>query len=187
MNSFFAFKEWSMICAALLRGDQALILRKGGIAEGKKGFAFEHPEFFLFPTHYHEQLAATRFPEGTPVPEPTPGHIVIEGRACVVRQERVTDWERVRALQPLHFWKEEVIRQRFDYDDAGAIHVALVRVFRLPVPWVLEDRPAFGGCRSWISMPDPAGVAFGSPVLDDGAFAAVAARLDAVLGPSSAA
>ena len=177
----FAFKEWSMICAALLRGDQALILRKGGIAEGKKGFAFDHPEFFLFPTHYHEQEAATRFPSGTPVPPPTPGRVVIEGLARVVRQERITDWEQVRALQTFHFWNEDVIRQRFDYDDAGAIHAALVRVFRLSDPWILEDRPAFGGCRSWIAFPEPPSSLTESPVLSDPDFSALQARVDGIM------
>ena len=39
------FKEWALVCAALGSGAQTLILRKGGIAEGRAGFAFKHPEF----------------------------------------------------------------------------------------------------------------------------------------------
>src|SRR5213082_2938121 len=51
------FKEWSLVCDALGRGRQSVILRKGGIAEGRGGFSFRHREFFLFPTFFHEQIA----------------------------------------------------------------------------------------------------------------------------------
>ena len=44
-----------MVCEALDRGHQTIILRKGGIHEGRAGFAFDHKEFFLFPTLFHEQ------------------------------------------------------------------------------------------------------------------------------------
>src|SRR5690348_2515020 len=58
------FKEWSLVCDALGRGEQSIILRKGGIAEGGKGFSFQHREFFLFPTFYHEQAAKVRIASG---------------------------------------------------------------------------------------------------------------------------
>src|SRR5271163_3110147 len=51
------FKEWTLICEALGSGAQSIILRKGGIAEGRAGFRFQHDEFFLFPTLFHEQAA----------------------------------------------------------------------------------------------------------------------------------
>ncbi|MBA2742902.1 MAG: DUF1802 family protein, partial [Chthoniobacterales bacterium] len=54
------FKEWALVCDALGRGEQSLILRKGGIAEGRDGFAFRHSEFFLFPTFFHAQLGLVR-------------------------------------------------------------------------------------------------------------------------------
>ena len=50
------FKEWAIVCEAIGRGEQSIILRKGGIAEGRDGFAFRHAEFFLFPTFFHEQI-----------------------------------------------------------------------------------------------------------------------------------
>jgi hypothetical protein len=54
------FKEWSLVCDAFGRGEQSIILRKGGIAEGREGFSFRHREFFLFPTFFHEQVAKVR-------------------------------------------------------------------------------------------------------------------------------
>ena len=64
-----AFKEWAIICEALGRGLQSVILRKGGVAEGKTGFAFRHNEFLLFPTWFHEQLERTTLPQDTPIPD----------------------------------------------------------------------------------------------------------------------
>jgi hypothetical protein len=41
-------------------GRRSVILRKGGIAEGRVGFSFRHREFFLFPTFFHEQTVKVR-------------------------------------------------------------------------------------------------------------------------------
>jgi hypothetical protein len=49
-----AFKEWAAICAALGEGLQTLIIRKGGIDEGREGFRVAQQEFWLFPTYQHE-------------------------------------------------------------------------------------------------------------------------------------
>src|SRR5262245_4553049 len=50
-----AFKEWAVVVDALGRGDQILVLRKGGISEGRGGFQIEHNRFLLFPTLFHQQ------------------------------------------------------------------------------------------------------------------------------------
>ena len=55
-----AFKEWAVICRALAEGKQALILRKGGIAETGGEFAVEHTRFWLFPTYTHQQRDGIR-------------------------------------------------------------------------------------------------------------------------------
>ena len=64
------FKEWSLVCEALGRGMQSVILRKGGIAEGREGFSFRHREFFLFPTFFHEQVAKVRIAAAIRRPAP---------------------------------------------------------------------------------------------------------------------
>src|SRR4026208_1955968 len=50
-----AFKEWAVVVDALGTGEQIVILRKGGISEGRGGFQVEHPSFLLFPTLFHQQ------------------------------------------------------------------------------------------------------------------------------------
>ena len=57
------FKEWQVVCDALASGRQTVILRKGGIHEGRAGFSFAHESFYLFPTRFHAQGEHVR--EGT--------------------------------------------------------------------------------------------------------------------------
>ena len=69
-------KEWALVCEAMGRGEQSVILRKGGLAEGRAGFGFRHSEFFLFPTFFHEQIDKVRVP-GAEIPKVREGEIEI--------------------------------------------------------------------------------------------------------------
>ena len=152
------FKEWALVCQALGAGRQTVIIRKGGIAEGRDGFAFRHREFFLFPTFFHEQLVRVRESNGA-LPELRPGEIEIRFFARVKEARVMMDWEEVRALEPLHILQEDVVRERFDYDDAPGVHVAFVEVFRLEPAWRFPDSKSYAGCRSWVELPDlPEGI-----------------------------
>jgi hypothetical protein len=145
------FKEWALVCEALGRGEQRILLRKGGLAEGREGFGFRHSEFFLFPTLFHEQLVKVRMPEAQ-IPAAREGEIEIRYFAKLEAQKKITDWSQAAALAPFHVLEESVVRERFEYKRAG-LHVALVRVFRLEPSWILKDKPAYGGCRSWVNLP----------------------------------
>ena len=88
-----------------------------------------------------------------------------------------------RRLEPLHIYSEATVRDRFDWEGkgmaSGSIHVALVRVRELAEPWEFPYEARYGGCRSWINLPEPpAGWRESArPVLDDEAFAALEAGL----------
>lgn len=157
-ESSIAFKEWKVICDALATGRQSLILRKGGIHEGRAGFSFAHESFFLFPTHFHAQSDHVREGHSALLPEWKPGDLVpISHHATAITAVTLNDWEAVAALAPHHIYTEETVRQRFDWEgkgmSAGSIHVALVRIHELPTPWTLTYTPSLGGCRSWINLP----------------------------------
>jgi hypothetical protein len=152
-----------------------LILRKGGIHEGKKGFHFDHDEFFLFPTFFHEQVSRLKLPSDTPLPVPVPGEIALQLLARCVGAWAVTDFEKVKALAPFHIWAPEVVEERFNYKTPGgetpaalpSLQVAFLRVYRLSKPWTFPDAPQYGGCRSWITLPEmPAGMEL-LPVLEE--------------------
>jgi hypothetical protein len=160
------FKEWALVCEALGRGEQTVLLRKGGIAEGRDGFGFRHSEFFLFPTFFHEQLVKVRTADAQ-IPVAREGEIQIRYVAKLEARKEITSWPTAAALEPFHILEESVVRERFDYKGAG-LHVALVRVFRLEPSWLLADKPAYGGCRSWLNLPEcPAGTRFDSVLSDE--------------------
>jgi len=162
-----AFKEWSLICEALGSGRQSIILRKGGIAEGREGFRFQHPEFVLFPTWFHEQLSRTSLPADTAVPSHEEDFLNLKFAAVVEWTRLVRDREMVDALAGYHCWKESVVQERFEYGDDSGIHVAFVRVYRLDPPQRLMMERKYGGCRSWVEVPDFEGCAWVSVVSDE--------------------
>ena len=160
-----AFKEWQVVCEALACGEQSIILRKGGISEGKHGFQWIHDRFFMFPSYFHEQLDQVKpLPDGSPrelknPPAPKPGNEdearSIEFGLYVETTETgvLTDWDEIRQLDSEHIWAESVIRERFEWGDQFGISFARVNVWELPKPVILPDRKGFGGCRSWIGLP----------------------------------
>ena len=160
------FKEWALVCEALGRGEQTIILRKGGIAEGRDGFSFKHPEFFLFPTFFHEQIVKVRG-ESRELPQPRDGEIDIRFAATVELTATITSLDMAMALERFHILQPEVVRERFAYDVAPGIHLAFVRVSRLAQPWRFPDERRYGGCRSWVQLPATSDEMQLTPVLDE--------------------
>jgi hypothetical protein len=182
------FKEWQVVCDALASGRQAIILRKGGIHEGRAGFSFAEESFFLFPTRFHNQDQFVREGHVVPQPEWSPGETVaITHHAEAVWAKTLTSWPQVAALEPYHVWTEETIRQRFDWEgkgmSSGSIHVALVRVSRLASPWEFPYEAKYGGCRSWVALPEPpaGAIASAEPVMGDDVFSTLHAKLGGII------
>lgn len=162
-----AFKEWALVCEALGNGRQSLIVRKGGIAEGREGFSFRSREFLLFPTWFHEQLASTKLPPETAIPDQLEDEVEISFAATVERTAVLTDLAQVHRLAEMHVWRDSVIEERFHYDEAPGVHVAFVRVFRLDPPRRLKMEKKYGGCRSWVELPEADGCALVSVISDE--------------------
>lgn len=183
------FKEWAFVCEALGQGVQTLILRKGGIHEGKKGFHFEHEDFWLFPTGFHAQgdqlLWLPEDADKVAVPQDEERELVdVKYFAKTQQIWRITDWDKLAALAPFHVWKEEVIRERFAWNEESCLHIALVRVHKLPITWSFPYLKGYGGCRSWVKLP-PEGKDFEpivTPVLADEVWNETADKIKAVLG-----
>ncbi len=181
------FKEWAGVCELLAAGETSLILRRGGIAEGRQGFRFEHETFFLFPTLFHEQtqklgwpVAETEITRGAVEPGSS-GTVTLHLVARIEEARTLADWEEVARLAPLHPWTEEIIRERFTWREGAEINLALLRVYRLDRPWSFANSPTFGGCRSWVKLPTLETAPDLVPVLDDAAHEARLAEIRAVL------
>ncbi len=174
-----AFKEWSMACEALESGTQAIILRKGGIAEGKNGFGFDREFFFLLPTYFHDQVAQmTLPPPADPLPQGHQPFHRISLLAKLIFAAEICEWGKVLQLEGMHHWKEETLRERFYWKEANLIHLALVQVFRLVPEWIVPDSPQLGGCKSWVDLPShPPSTTMYEPILDNGRIAELALNL----------
>ena len=192
------FKEWTLVCDALGCGGQSIIIRKGGIAEGRAGFRFEHPEFFLFPTLFHEQVAKLKLPPDTALPSQRgDGQHEVAFRVRVEWTRDVADLAIVQGLAPFHIWRDSEIEKRFRYElqasqrealragvetDGHGVSVAFVRVEKMSEPFVFPDSPKFGGCRSWIQLPESPSQIIFSAVIDDAIHRAREAEILAALG-----
>lgn len=165
------FKEWTLVCKALGEGAQSIIIRKGGIAEGRAGFRFQHEEFLLFPTLFHEQVAKLKLPSDTQLPQQRPDEQhEITLRARVEWTQDVADFSVVQKLAPFHCWQDSEIEKRFRYEEEKGkpgVSVAFVRIEALNPPHVFPDSPKYGGCRSWIQLPDLAEGTQFTAVLDE--------------------
>jgi hypothetical protein len=144
----------------LASGRQAILLRKGGIHEGREGFSFAHDSFFLFPTRFHAQLDQVREGDFQPEKEWETGDLIeINHHVQVLFAVTLNDWEQVAQLLPYHIYTEQTVKDRFDWSgkgmSAGSIHLAFVKVTELEQPWKLLYEKGFGGCRSWVELPEP--------------------------------
>ncbi len=169
----FAFKEWAVVCAALAAGRQTLILRKGGIHEGREGFHVEHREFWLFPTNFHQQRDEI-IPEAWPLLEGVqsrgqPFGLSLDLYAVVEDVYHVLDRAALARLSGRHVWSESTVEQRFQYRTPG-LFVLVARVFRRPTPIVIADSPHFAGCKSWVDLPTLLPTSDLHPVFDDESF-----------------
>jgi hypothetical protein len=182
-----AFKEWAIVVDALGRGEQIVILRKGGISEGRGGFKMEHPRFLLFPTLFHQQResviasAQARYDEISPS-FPPPEKLRLEFCAEVVVARQLESLDKAQALRGQHIWRDEVIAERFEWGRDKAIFALAIRVHRLPQLLELPMLPAYGGCKSWIEVEREIATDGAKPVLSDGAFAGKLRQFQAALG-----
>jgi len=164
-GSSVAFKEWALVCASMLRGETSLIFRKGGIAEGREGFRFQHERFFVFPTFFHEQ--ADRLRIDVPLVEPEPSVVSFSAYVHVEFTRWIEDLSLLQSLSGLHILKPEVLEQRFAYNDPKGLHLAIIRVFRVTPVWSLPLQKSFGGCRSWVELPEAPELSFDPVITDD--------------------
>lgn len=158
-----SLKEWANAIEALGRGEQVILIRKGGIADPK--FGLEAERFYLYPTYFHQ-------------PEQAPDAGVAITHWCeVARTWRVHELEALCRLEPHVVFPREVLETRYRFRADQALHVIGVRTFALPQAVMIEAKPEYAGCRSWVSVDDEIGVDGSTQVLREDE---LQAKLDAI-------
>lgn len=182
-----ALKEWAVTVDALARGQQILLLRKGGIHETGKDFRVIHREFLLYPTYEHQradllkpaeqpalsQLLAARPPADT---------ITFSHWARAEEILEVEAQERVDDLSPHHIWTDEYAQSRLRWKPMLPLSILLLRVYRLAAPVAVPYLKEYGGCTSWVDIMPRIDLGPLEPALPDDEFAREVAAVKGSLG-----
>jgi len=155
-----AFKEWASVVLALETGAQDVIFRKGGIAEEGRGFEVSSPQFWLFPTYFHQQLTGVAPEHAALLHEamdrrPPDGRVVIRSWAEITHAVTLTKESEIDALASRHIYARAVLVERL-YGRYGAqLHALIVKVHRVTPALDLPLLESYGGCRSWVTLDIP--------------------------------
>ena len=183
-----------MVCDALETGEQNIILRKGGIHEGRTGFSFDHEQFVLFPTLFHEQvkhLKRDQLPNcyKKQDTEHQPGDkITIKCWAQIKSVWNLTCWETIKKLDSYHIWTLKTVRERFEWSESAGskpgIKMALLRTYKLRQPWNIKYQKKYGGCRSWLKLEgfESKLKNTSTPVIDDQQYESTLQKLKEIAG-----
>jgi hypothetical protein len=177
-----ALKEWSVVIAALDRGAQIFLMRKGGIVDAKRGFEPRYAEFLFFPTaeHQHARYLKPEWAGLLANAAPT-------NRLNISHLGQVTDVFRAPQdpallLAAPHVWNEDFIRQRYNYRPDLPLYLLVVRAFRFAAPYTIPLRSAYAGCKSWVHLSEEILAEAMEPVLAEAEFAEQRRLLLAQLG-----
>ena len=179
-----ALKEWAITCEAIGRGEQILLLRKGGIHEDGKDFRVIHREFLLYPTYEHQKadlLRAEHQPALESLLERPRDDKQISFAHFAVAEEvlEVEEQDRVDDLAPHYIWTTDYAQSRLRWKPMLPLSVMLLRAYRLEaavtVPWL----PEYSGCTSWVEVLTDVPLGRVEPVLSDAEFRV---QVDAIKG-----
>ena len=160
---------------AMARGEQLVLIRKGGLIEPGGGFALAAPAFVFYPTFEHQAVNYLR-PEFRRYFEEAGRHRAPEGQVCIdlvgvaVSSAQSSDPSIVQRLSPFHVYNEAFLTQRLKWQPDQPLTIVVVRAFRLPSPQVLTIAPRYAGCKSWVDLEAPLPAAGAVPVLNEAAF-----------------
>jgi hypothetical protein len=162
-------KEWATVCHAIETGRQMLLLRKGGISESIGGFELENREFLLFPTYLHQNTAMLKDDarDGLEPRDAEPQQVRLSAAGVVTDIIQVASRAQIDGLDDEHVWTAPLIDMRFNYRPKNPLYLLLVRAYRLHLPLVIENTPAYAGCKSWVPLERPVATGDALPVMDD--------------------
>ena len=185
IEAFPALKEWAVVCASILEGEQILTIRKGGIKEEGRRFAVRHPQFLLFPTYEHQapehikpayRRRITRLPDSSasgtspsPTSAPEVTHSIaisnepndsgdtvrLESYCEVVDVFEITEARALDALDSMHIWQKSYVQERLRWKPRQPLLVIALRAYALQKPICVPYLESYGGCKSWIDIELP--------------------------------
>ena len=190
--SNLALKEWAVAVKSLGRGEQVIILRKGGIHREDRDFRMVHPQFLLYPTYEHQKSELIK-PEAHSALDETYKDADV---ASLIRFKyfcQVTDKFELRdeaaldSISASHIWSEEYARKRLHWRPKQPLTVALLRVYELQQTQTLPVLPEYSGCKSWVELGRDVSLGLTRPVLSDAAYQSQADEVRSILDAAATA
>ncbi|MCR8643670.1 DUF1802 family protein [Paenibacillus sp. N1-5-1-14] len=182
-----ALKEWAVVISALESGEQICLMRKGGIAEETKDFQVKSDSFYMYPTYEHQRKSLLKPEFQDRIEETLSGlqmekvEVQITSVAKLVKDIEITDEAALERLLPHHIWTEAFADERLRWKRTKPLHVLIVRVYKLAVPFKLSVSSDFLGCKSWIEFYHHEEISSLDPVLSDEVFAEQMEAIEAAL------
>jgi len=170
-----ALKEWAVTVEAMAKGDQVLLLRKGGIHEDGKDFRVIHREFLFYPTYLHQKEDLLQ-PAYQPVlrkllEQPQDNdRITFSYWARAEEVLEISEQEKVDNLEPHHIWTTAYAQSKLHWKPMLPMSVLFLRIYKLEQPATVPYLPEYGGCTSWVEVLSDVNLGRMEPVLNDAEF-----------------
>ena len=170
-----ALKEWATVLEAMTRGEQLVLIRKGGLIEPGRGFEVVAPAFVFYPTFEHQAVNYLRAPYQRYFDEvgkhrAPEGQLRLDLAGLAVSSVQSNDPAIVQRLAGFHVYNDAFLSQRLKWQPDQPLTVVVIRAFRLAEPRLLPIVARYAGCKSWIDLDSPVPLNGAQPVLDDAVF-----------------
>ena len=170
-----ALKEWAVTVDAMAKGDQVLLLRKGGIHEDGKDFRVIHREFLFYPTYLHQKedlLQPAYRPALRKLLEQPQDNDSITFSYWARAEEvlEISEQKKVDNLEPHHIWTTAYAQSKLHWKPMLPMSVLLLRIYKLEQPVTVPYLPEYGGCTSWVEVLSDVNLGRMEPVLNDAKF-----------------
>ncbi|MBI4341669.1 MAG: DUF1802 family protein [Candidatus Omnitrophica bacterium] len=182
-----ALKEWATVIEAMGRGEQLVLIRKGGLIEPGSGFELAAPSFVFYPTFEHQAVQYLRQPfqgyfDLAKAARASEGQVRFGLFGQAAHAALAHDPEVVKRLEPFHVYNDAFLTQRLKWQPDQPLMIVIVRAFRM-APKTILAAPQYAGCKSWVELDAPVALEQLVPVLDDAAFASRRREIESALGP----
>lgn len=182
-----ALKEWAVTVRALALGQQALLLRKGGIREDGKNFRVTYPEFLLYPTYEHQREELLKEEHRHALHQalreaPRGETIWFSHWARAEEVIEVSEQRKVDDLAPHYIWTTAYAQSRLHWKPRFPLSVMLLRLYRIQEPVAVPYLPQYSGCKSWVELATAVPLGHCQPVLSDAEFQDHQTRIKESLG-----
>jgi len=190
-----AFKEWAVTIEALARGEQIIILRKGGIQEPNLHFQIEHDRFLFFPGYLHQDAELLKpdyrswLTDEADQPDSSQVIFSLYAEVTDVIELGVAgsgDPESVAALEPFHIWAPGFALKRVHWKPLHPLHVIFLRCHSIQEPVTMPVTPEYSGCTSWVDLDSEVPLGEMTPAIPDTEYERTVSEIKAALAATTA-